>query len=72
MANEVDGNNFREPVFVRNDDTTTIKARVVEWSERNGGGLSVQLSNGNESVLISFDDWQTLVGCVNVELNRLQ
>jgi hypothetical protein len=63
-------NRFNDPVFVRNDDTTTIRASVVEWNESNGGKLSVLLSNGSESVLVNGDDWATLVGCVNRELER--
>ncbi len=63
---------FNDPVFVRNDDTTTIKASVVEWNREgdDASPLSVLLSNGNESVLVNVADWATLVACVNVELNR--
>jgi hypothetical protein len=61
---------FNDPVFVRVDDTTTIKASVVEWNDSDLGRMSVLLSNGNESVLVSADDWATLVGCVNRELDR--
>lgn len=68
MANKP---NFNDPVFVRNDDTTTIKASVVEWNDTDLGRMSVLLSNGNESVLVSVDDWKTLVGCVDQEINRL-
>lgn len=62
---------FGDPVFVRVDDTTTIRASVVEWNDTDMGRASVLLSNGNESVLVSADDWATLVGCVNRELERV-
>lgn len=62
---------FNDPVFVRQDDTTTIKASVVEWNATDPGAMSVLLSNGNESVLVSVRDWATLVGCVNREVERL-
>lgn len=62
---------FNDPVFVRVDNTTTIKASVVEWNDAADlGRMSVRLSNGNESVLVSADDWATLVSCVNRELER--
>lgn len=63
-------NEFRDPVFVRDDDTTTIKASVVVWGERMGG-VSVRLQGMNESVLINAEDWPKLVGCVNRELDRV-
>lgn len=62
---------FNDPVFVRSDDATTIKASVVEWNATDPGAMSVLLSNGNESVLVNVADWATLVGCVNRELERL-
>jgi hypothetical protein len=62
--------NFRSPVFIRNDDTTEIVASVIVWN-REGAGVSVNLSNGNESVLINAVDWATLVGCINRELDRV-
>ena len=65
-------NKWHDPVFVRVDDTTTIKASVVEWADDAGVGerTSVLLSNGNESVLVSGADWATLVSCVTRELER--
>lgn len=62
---------FNEPVFVRIDDTTTIKASVVEWNATDPGAMSVLIGNGNESVLICVRDWAALVGCVNREIERL-
>lgn len=67
MAKDSNGNTFNDPVFVRNDDTTTIKASVVEWAD---GSLSVLLRGSNESVLVRADDWETLKGCVDRELER--
>lgn len=63
-------NEFREPVFVRDDDTTTIKASVVVWKE-DMGGVSVRLQGSNESVLINAEDWPALVRCINQELDRV-
>lgn len=63
-------NEFRDPVFVREDDTTTIKASVVVWNE-DMGGVSVRLQGSNESVLVNAEDWFTLVSCVNRELDRV-
>lgn len=63
-------NEFREPVFVRDDDTTTIKASVVVWKE-DIGGVSVRLQGSNESVLINAEDWPALVRCINQELDRV-
>jgi hypothetical protein len=60
-------NEFREPVFVRDDDTTTIKASVVVWKDDR---LSVRLQGSNESVLVNAEDWAVLVACVNRELDR--
>lgn len=65
--------NFRDPVFVRDDDTTTIRASVVEWNNCiPGDQLSVRISNGGESVLINLSDWPTLVSCINREMEKLQ
>lgn len=63
--------NFNDPVFVRSDDTTTIKASVVEWNDADLGTLSVRLQGSDQSVLINVADWATLVGCVNREIERL-
>lgn len=63
-------NEFRDPVFVRSDDTTEIKASVVVWGKRMGG-VSVRLQGSDESVLINAADWPTLVACVNRELERV-
>ena len=65
-------NTWHDPVFVRVDDTTTIKASVVEWAEDAGvgGRVSVLLANDHGSVLVSGEDWATLVGCVTRELDR--
>lgn len=63
-------NEFRKPVFVREDDTTTIEASVVVWKETLGG-VSVRLYNGNESVFVNAADWLTLVGCINREIERV-
>lgn len=62
---------FNDPVFVRIDDSTVIKASVVQWNGAVDNSMSVLLSNGNESVLVSVADWATLVGCVNREIERL-
>lgn len=67
---EINGNVFRDPVFVRNDDTTDIKASVVEWSDQIGG-VSVKIGDSESSVLIRADDWPTLVSCIKAELNRV-
>ncbi len=64
MAEEHD---FREPVFVRDDDTITVRASVVVWGERLGG-VSVRIEGMGGSVLINAADWPLLVGCVNQEL----
>jgi hypothetical protein len=61
---------FNDPVFVRVDDTTTIKASVVEWNDTDLGRMSVLLSNFTESVLFIGADWESLVTCVNRELER--
>ena len=64
---------FNDPVFVRNDETTTIKASVVEWNDEDVGRASVLLANGSgESILVNVADWATLVNCVNRELERVQ
>lgn len=63
--------NFREPVFVRNDDTTEIAASVVEWNDAEGG-VSIRLRNGSESVLVNSRDWDALKSCVDRELERVQ
>ncbi len=63
-------NEFRAPVFVREDDSTTIRASVVVWGDE-GLGVSVRLQGSNESVLVNAADWATLVGCVNRELERV-
>jgi hypothetical protein len=65
--------NFRDPVFVRNDDTTTIRASVIEWNDAlaESGALSVRLQGMDESILINAADWPILVGCINRELERL-
>lgn len=62
-------NEFRDPVFVRDDDTTYIKASVVIWNSELGG-RSIRLQGSNESVLINAEDWPTLVSCINRELDR--
>ncbi len=62
-------NEFREPVFLRDDDTTFIKARVIIWKS-NLGGRSISLQGANEGVLINAEDWPTLVSCINRELER--
>lgn len=58
------------PVFVRADDTTTIAACLVEWSD-NVGGFSVRLNNGRTDIIINSADWPVLVACVNRELERV-
>lgn len=69
MAEETE---FREPVFVRKDDTTTIEANVIIWndklSENGGSSRSVRIGDGNDSVLINDRDWAALVSCINNEL----
>lgn len=72
MIEQVEGGNkWNEPVFVRRDDTTNLWVRLIEWNERLGG-LSIQFSNGDHSVLVNVDDWQTIVGAVNREIERLR
>lgn len=61
---------FNDPVFVRDDDTTTIRASVVEWGEDMDNKLSILLRGSNESVLVSADDWEVLKGCIDRELER--
>lgn len=69
MAQEPD---FREPVFVRNDDTTNVRASVVDWGDKFDGLLSVKLTNGGgESVLINVADWEAVKSSVDAELNRV-
>lgn len=63
-------NDFREPVFVKVDDTTTIKASVVVWKDE-AMGVSVLLKGSSESVLVNATDWAALVACVNIELDRV-
>jgi hypothetical protein len=61
---------FNDPVFVRDDYTTTIRASVVEWGEDMGDRMSVLLKGSNESVLINVEDWETLKRCVDHEIER--
>jgi hypothetical protein len=61
---------FNDPVFVRDDDTTTIKASVVEWGGDMGDRMSVLFKGSNESVLVNVEDWETLKRCVDREIER--
>lgn len=62
---------FRDPVFVRKDDTTEIEASVVEWGG-NIGGISIRFAGSDSSVLINAEDWPAIVSCIERELNRVQ
>ena len=62
---------FRDPVFVRKDDTTDIAASVVVWGDAIGG-VSVRLVSGNESVLINAADWPAIKSTIDAELERAQ
>lgn len=61
---------FNDPVFVREDDTTTIRASVVEWGNDMDGRMSVLLKGSNESVLVNVEDWETLKRCIDREIER--
>jgi hypothetical protein len=61
--------NFRDPVFVRKDDTCDVKASVVEWAD---GHISVNIEGSQGFVLINAEDWPTIVSCINAELQRVQ
>lgn len=63
-------NKFRDPVFVRNDDTTNISASVVEWCD-GVSGFSIHLEGGDHSVLINVSDWDVIKQCIDRELNRV-
>lgn len=65
--------NFRDPVFVRNDDETEIAASVVEWNGSTGAGdqFSISLRQGSDSVLIQSSDWALVKSCIDCELNRV-
>lgn len=62
--------NFRDPVFVRSDDTTVIAASVVEW-RGNDSGFSILFKGSEESVLINSRDWDAVKQCIDCELNRV-
>lgn len=61
---------FRDPVFVRIDDTTEIKASVIVWAEC-GAGISVRLEDSDGIVVINAADWPSLVACINRELDHV-
>jgi len=63
--------NFRDPVFVRSDDTCDVKASVVEWG-CDALGISVNIEGSSGIVLINAEDWPTIVSCINAELQRVQ
>jgi hypothetical protein len=63
---------FNDPVFVRDDDSTTIRASVVEWNGNVDTAMSVRIQGSNESVLINVEDWEVLKGCIDRELERLR
>ena len=61
---------FRDPIFVRNDEKSEIKISTVVWAF--DGGVSVKFTNGSgESVLVDADDWQQIVAAVDLELGRV-
>lgn len=60
---------FQEPVFVRVDETTDVKASVVVWDE-GMGGVSVLIKGSSDSVLINAEDWPKIVSCINAALER--
>ena len=62
---------FHDPVFVRDDDTTTIRASLVEWNRAVETQMSIRLKGMSESVFINVADWPTLVSCINHEIERL-
>jgi hypothetical protein len=61
---------FREPVFVRNDETTEIRASVIAWN-RDDYGFSIRIAGRDESVLINPQDWDAIKRCIDRELNRV-